>query len=42
MEIDFFLACLLIALGAMLAYLADEQYKLTPRLAEWLGRVIER
>jgi hypothetical protein len=40
MQLDLFLACLLITIGAMVAYAADEQFGLTPRLAAWLGRVL--
>ena len=39
MQADLILACLLICLGAMMAYLADEHYSFTPRIAAWLGRV---
>jgi hypothetical protein len=40
MHIDIVLACLLISLGAMIAYVADEQASITPRLARWLERVL--
>jgi hypothetical protein len=40
MQLDLILACLLISLGAMIAYAADEQLGVTPRLAAWLGRVL--
>lgn len=40
MQMDLVLACLLICLGAMIAYLADEKYALTPRLEAWIGRVL--
>ena len=40
MQVDLFLACLLICLGAMIAYLADEQLALTPRLSAWIDRVL--
>jgi hypothetical protein len=40
MQLDLVLACLLISLGAMIAYLADEQFAFTPRLAAWLGRMM--
>jgi hypothetical protein len=40
MHVDLFLAALLISLGAMIAYALDEQFALTPRVAEWLGRVL--
>jgi hypothetical protein len=42
MHIDIVLACLLISIGAMAAYIADEHVGFTPRLAEWLTRVIDR
>jgi hypothetical protein len=40
MQLDLFLACLLICIGAMIAYIADERLMLTPRLAAWLDRVL--
>jgi hypothetical protein len=40
MHLDLFLACLLICIGAMIAYAADEQLRVTPRLAAWLDRVL--
>jgi hypothetical protein len=40
MHLDIVLACLLISIGAMVAYLADESLQFTPRLAEWLVRVL--
>lgn len=40
MNPDLVLACLLIAIGAMIAYIADEQLAWTPRLAAWLGRLM--
>ncbi len=40
MQPDLVLACLLISIGAMLAYIADERLGLTPRLAAWLGRLL--
>ena len=40
MQIDLFLACILISIGAMAAYVADEQIGLTPKLADWLTRVL--
>jgi hypothetical protein len=39
MEIDVVLACLLVLLGALCAYIFDEMTGLTPRLAIWLDRV---
>lgn len=42
MQVDAVLGCLLISVGAMIAYVADEQMKFTPRLAEWLTRLIDR
>jgi hypothetical protein len=36
LEADLVFACLLILLGAMLSYLADEYLSLTPRLNAWL------
>jgi len=41
MFLDLVLASLLICLGAMIAYLADEQWGFTPRLAAWLGRMLD-
>jgi uncharacterized membrane protein YjjB (DUF3815 family) len=38
---DLVLACLLISLGAMIAYLADEHLGFTPRLAAWLGSLFD-
>lgn len=40
MQLDLFLACLLICIGAMIAYVADERLAVTPRLAAWLDRVM--
>lgn len=40
MQMDLVLAGLLICLGAMLAYLADEQFAFTPKLEAWIGRVL--
>ena len=40
MQMDLVLSCLLISLGAMIAYLADEKLAFTPRLEAWLGRVL--
>lgn len=40
MQLDLFLACVLICIGAMIAYVADEQLSVTPRLAAWLDRVM--
>lgn len=37
MEIDLILACLLILLGAMIAYAMDERLRFTARVAEWMG-----
>ena len=37
MEIDLILACLLILLGAMIAYAMDERLRITARFAEWMG-----
>lgn len=42
MYLDAVLTCLLITLGAMLAYLADEHLEFTPRLADWLGSLFDR
>ena len=39
-HLDIVLACILISIGAMVAYLADESLQFTPRLAEWLVRVL--
>jgi hypothetical protein len=41
MQMDPVLACLLIALGAMLAYIIDEQMSLTRRLSAWIDRVFD-
>ena len=40
MQADLILSSILICLGAMLAYLADEKYAFTPRLEAWIGRVL--
>ena len=40
MQADLFLSSILICLGAMIAYLADEKYAFTPRLEAWIGRVL--
>ena len=40
MQPDFILVCLLVALGAMIAYAADEHLSFTPRLAAWIDRVL--
>lgn len=40
MQPDLLLVSLLIALGAMIAYAADEHLSFTPRLAAWLDRVL--
>lgn len=40
MQIDLALASLLILLGAMISYVLDELFSLTPRLSGWLGRVL--
>ncbi len=37
MEMDLILACLLILLGAMIAYTADEQYGFTSRFSDWIS-----
>ena len=42
MEMDLFLACLLIALGAMIAYAVDEYFSFTGRLSEWIERGFDR
>lgn len=41
MILDPVLACLLIALGAMIAYIADEQFAFTQRLSAWIDRVFD-
>ena len=41
MRMDPVLACLLITLGAMIAYAADERFLLTKRLNAWIERVFE-
>jgi hypothetical protein len=40
MQMDLVLACLLICVGAMLAYIADERFGITPKLEAWIGRVL--
>jgi hypothetical protein len=35
------LACLLIALGAMIAYTCDECFSFTKRLSKWIERVLD-
>jgi hypothetical protein len=40
MELDLILACLLILLGAMIAYTADEHLGFTSRLSEWISRAM--
>jgi hypothetical protein len=40
MQLDIILAFLLIGIGALISYIADEQFGLTPRLAAWIGRVL--
>jgi hypothetical protein len=42
MQIDIVLACLLISLGALIAYVLDEQTGFTPRLARWLSGQTDR
>jgi hypothetical protein len=41
MHLDPVLACLLITLGAMIAYVADEQFSFTKRLSAWIDRVLD-
>ena len=41
MQMDPILACLLIALGAMIAYAADECLSFTKRLSAWIDRVLD-
>lgn len=41
MQMDPILACLLIALGAMIAYTADEYLSFTKRLSAWIDRVLD-
>ena len=41
MYLDPVLMCLLISIGALIAYVLDEQVQFTPRLAEWLVRILE-
>jgi len=38
MQMDLVLACLLILLGAMIAYTADERFGFISRLSAWIGR----
>lgn len=40
MEMDLVLACLLILLGAMVAYTADERLGFTRRLSDWISRAM--
>lgn len=40
MSLDLVLACILISIGALIAYVADEQLQLTPRITAWFGRVM--
>ena len=40
MQADLILSSILICLGAMIAYIADEKFALTPRLEAWIGRVL--
>lgn len=42
MQLDPVLACLLIVIGAMVAYAIDERVQFTPRLAAWLGRFLNQ
>lgn len=37
LEIDLVLACLLILLGAMIAYAVDERLRITSRVGQWMG-----
>jgi hypothetical protein len=41
MQLDLLLACLLIVLGAMIAYAADEYLFFTKRLSAWIDRVLD-
>jgi hypothetical protein len=41
MQMDMILACLLIAIGAMIAYAADECLSFTDRLTAWINRVFD-
>jgi hypothetical protein len=41
MQMDLMLACLLIAIGAMIAYAADECFSFTERLSAWIERVLD-
>lgn len=38
MEMDLVLACLLVLLGAIIAYAIDEQFRFTDRIASWIGQ----
>jgi hypothetical protein len=38
MEMDLVLACLLILLGAMIAYMADERLEFIRRFSDWISR----
>ena len=40
MQMDLVLECLLFCLGAMISYIADERFALTPKLEAWIGRVL--
>lgn len=41
MQIDSVAACLLVALGASIANVADEAFSLTPRLSDWITRLLD-
>jgi hypothetical protein len=41
MSVDLILACLLITLGAMIAYAADEYLSFTKRLTAWIDRTFD-
>lgn len=41
MQMDLILACLLITVGAMIAYAADERLCFTKRIHAWIDRVFE-
>jgi hypothetical protein len=40
MEMDLVLACLLILLGAMIAYSVDEHFGFARRLSDWISRAM--
>lgn len=39
-ELDIVLALLLVVLGALVTYTLDEIFAFTPRLSNWIGRLL--